>query len=111
MVWGSTLAGVMAFIACSFYPMWWAYRADAWCIWGCNGSLWRMLLAVNDPEKVIEWQDGAVKTAVTVHIATIAGASIGGIRWKRKPADRVASESGLVPDSRAFDPTNYSVQS
>lgn len=95
-VWAGTIAGVMAFFICSFLPLWDSCPVGWLCPAGDNEcSLWQFLKEMNDndPEMVVDWKPGAVKTAVAVHIATIAGALLGGIR-KRKPADRDEDVSG-----------------
>lgn len=82
-VWAVAIAGGVAFVVCSFVPMWNAIWVGAWCGTGSNGSLWRMLLAMTDPEMEVEWQFGAVVTSVMVHIAAVAAALMSGGRRGR----------------------------
>lgn len=91
-----TFAAVAAFVVCSFWPMWIVarYEASGWCgvKYGDRHSLWGMLTSERPRDDSTgtcisvltwEWETPAVFTAVSVHIAAVAGAVIGGVRWKK----------------------------
>lgn len=91
-IWTAAVAGTITFFVCSLVPMWTAYPTSAFCITGSNGSLWQMLLAMTEPEMVIEWQFGAFVTAAAVHIVAIAGALMSSGQGKRKPTGQASGE-------------------
>ena len=89
-VWAAVIAGVLTFFIGSLLPMWTVWYVNSWEGVGYAHTLWGMVAAwrpqqTGDEAWVeLEWQTGAIVTAVAVHVALIAGAVMGGIRRSRK---------------------------
>ncbi len=99
----ATFAAVATFVVCSLLPMW---SVQYWGVgYACielrpNGTLWEMLtfrksgLEPDDWFVLYEWKRPAITTAVFVHIATIVGALLGGIRWRKQKQGPTEPERG-----------------
>lgn len=92
----ATAAALAAFVMCSLLPMWEVTRAvtdgDCGQYSGGGRSLWGMLRSDTPgdySDQVLchvvtwHWEAPAVITALSVHIAAILGAILGGIRWRK----------------------------
>jgi hypothetical protein len=92
----ATFAAVAAFVVCSLLPMWnvMQFVGSGWC--GAvdidHHSLWGMLGGekpgdysdgIHHRVVIWEWQTPGVITAVSVHIAAIAGVVLGGVPWRK----------------------------
>ena len=78
----ATFAAVAAFVVCSFWPMWEIRPGGVFWYDVDNSSLWEAM-EQNRPGHLYNWEQPAVITAVSVHVATILGAVLGGVRWRR----------------------------
>ncbi len=89
----ATFAGLAAFVVCSLLPMWISWHFNSWEGLGTADSLWGMLshlgAALRTDREVrvtLAWETPAVITAVSVHVAAIVGAVLGGVRWRKASA-------------------------
>jgi len=79
----ATFAGLTAFVACSFVPMWEIWPGGVFWFDVDNGSLWEAM-EQNRPGPLLHSATPAVITAVSVHVAAIVGAVLGGVQRKVK---------------------------
>ena len=107
----ATAAAMLAFAVCSFWPMWIVTRdklhSDCGLGYGNRHSLWGMLLSERPRQysdgysksiTIWEWEEPAIITAVTMHVAAIAGFILGGVRWRKGGPD--ASPEGVTGNSQ-----------
>lgn len=84
----ATFAAVGMFVLCSLVPMWTVFYFGQVRAVGEVHSLWGMFARTEHTPRadgswvVYHWQMPALITAVSVHIAAVAGAVIGGGRWR-----------------------------
>ena len=85
----ATFAAVTTFVVCSLLPMWPVIYHGKACSVGEIHSLWGMLARIELEPRTdgswvwYGWKMGAVRTAVSVHIAAIVGAVLAGVRWRK----------------------------